>query len=438
METKTHHKMTLIEKILASKSGKKFVRPGDIIWANIDHLMTHDVCGPGTFALFKEKFGEKAKVFDRKKVVVIPDHYIFTQNKHAQRNLQILRDFSKEQNLPYFYDAHSENYKGVCHVALSEEGFCLPGTILLGTDSHTCTAGAYGSFATGVGNTDAAFVLGTGKLWFKVPETLKFVFQGQKPKHVMAKDLILQIIGDLGVDGGTYRSLEVGGPVIKALNMEERMSLCNMAIECGGKNAVIEADEVTLKDIEGKAKSSFQVFESDSDYKYTYKKEYIGEKLESLVARPHSPDNIIPAFKLGHQELTRAYIGSCTGGKLEDFKAAAKILKGQKVKIDTFVVPATTKVAADLEKETFDGRPLLQIFKEAGATIGKPSCAACLGGPEDTFGRANDAQKVISTTNRNFPGRMGSKLAEVFLASPYTVAASSLTGRVTDPREFVN
>ena len=254
----------------------------------------------------------------------------------------------------------------------------------------------------------------------------------------MAKDLILQIIGDLGVEGGTYRSLEVGGDVIKSLCMEERMSLCNMAIECGGKNAVIEADDITLNALEGKAKSAFKIFKSDEGYNYPFKKEYDGQKLESLVAKPHSPDNITPALKLGDQELTRAYIGSCTGGKLEDFKAAAEILKGQKVKIDTFVVPATTKVARDLETTTYNGQSLLSIFKEAGATIGKPSCAACLGGPEDTFGRANDAQKVISTTNRNFPGRMGSKLAEIFLASPYTVAASSLTGKVTDPREFLN
>ncbi|MEE2745056.1 MAG: aconitase/3-isopropylmalate dehydratase large subunit family protein [Bdellovibrionota bacterium] len=430
-------KMTITEKILAEKSGNPFVRPGDIIWSDIDFLLTHDVCGPGTFSIFKEKFGENASVFDPKKVVLIPDHYIFTENKHAQRNLQLIRDFANEQKLPYFYDAHSENYKGVCHVALAEEGFCMPGSTLLGTDSHTCTAGAFGMFATGVGNTDAAFVLGTGKLWLKVPETMKFVFKGKIPKHVMAKDLILKIIGDIGVDGGTYKNLEISGELISDLNMEERMSLCNMAIECGGKSAIIEADEKTREYLKGNEKGPFKIYRSDPDYPYNFKREYSGEDLKALVAKPHSPDNVSPAEELGHEVLTRAYIGSCTGGKLTDFLAAAKVLKGQKVVIDTFVVPATTQVDRELKTTYLGNKNLHDIFLESGAKMGKPSCAACLGGPEDTFGRANDAQRVISTTNRNFPGRMGSRQAEVFLASPYTVAASALTGKVTDPREFI-
>ncbi|MDC0255232.1 aconitase family protein, partial [Bacteriovoracales bacterium] len=304
--------------------------------------------------------------------------------------------------------------------------------------SHTCTAGAFGMFATGVGNTDAAFVLGTGKLWLKVPETLKFVFHGKIPKHVMAKDLILQIIGDIGVDGGTYKSLEISGELINDLNMEERMTLCNMAIECGGKSAIIEADDKTREYLKGNEKGPFELYQSHSGYAYSLKREYSGEKLKSLVAKPHSPDNVSPAEELGHEKLTRAYIGSCTGGKLTDFLAAAKILQGEKVAIDTFVVPATTQVDRELRTTFLGNKTLYEIFIESGAKIGRPSCAACLGGPDDTFGRANDAQRVISTTNRNFPGRMGSRQAEIFLASPYTVAASALTGKVTDPREFVN
>jgi len=234
--------MTMTEQILARHSGRKAVGPGDNIWVDVDVLMTHDVCGPGTIQIFKKQFGEQAKVWDREKVVVIPDHFIFTQDPHANRNVQILREFVREQQLPYFYDVGTEKYKGVCHIALPEEGHTRPGEVLFGTDSHTCTAGAFGEFATGIGNTDAALILGIGKLWVKVPPTLRFVFEGPLPPYLTAKDLILWVIGDIGVDGATYKAMEFSGDGVYSLSMEERMTLCNMVIEAGGKNGVIAPD----------------------------------------------------------------------------------------------------------------------------------------------------------------------------------------------------
>ncbi len=257
--------LTITEKILAAHAGKDKVTPGETIWVDVDVLMTHDVCGPGTISIFKEQFGENAKVFDREKVVIIPDHYIFTSDKHANRNIDILREFVSEQNLPYYYDVGTENYKGVCHLALAQEGHNRPGEVLFGTDSHTCTSGAFGMFSTGIGNTDAAFILGTGKLWVKVPESMQFEFTGKFPDYIMAKDVILQVIGDIGVDGATYRTMEWAGNAIMNFSMEERMTLCNMAIEGGGKNAVIEADEVTLKYVKERTNKPYNVYRSDHD-----------------------------------------------------------------------------------------------------------------------------------------------------------------------------
>jgi 3-isopropylmalate/(R)-2-methylmalate dehydratase large subunit len=430
--------MTVTEKILAAHAGKESVRPGDNIWVDVDVLMTHDVCGPGTIGIFKKQFGEDKKVWDREKVVIIPDHYIFTSDKHANRNIDILREFVKEQDLPYYYDVGTENYKGVCHIALAQEGHNRPGEILFGTDSHTCTSGAFGMFSTGIGNTDAAFILGTGKLWVKVPETMRFEFTGTFPPYIMAKDILLQVIGDIGVDGATYRTMEWAGDAVYKFSMEERMTLCNMAIEAGGKNAVIEADDVTLEYVKKRTDKPFKVYHSDADANYYFKKTYNASEMEPIVAKPHSPDNKALVSECTDVKLDRSYIGSCTGGKLTDFVAAAQLLKGKKVAIETFIVPATREVEQDLYKETLDGETLADIFKNAGANMGEPSCAACLGGPKDTFGRANAEEVVISTTNRNFPGRMGSKQSQVYLASPYTAAASALTGRITDPREFIN
>jgi 3-isopropylmalate/(R)-2-methylmalate dehydratase large subunit len=431
--------MTLTEKILARHAGRDHVEPGENIWADVDILMTHDVCGPGTIGVFRQHFGQDARVWDREKVVIVPDHYIFTADKMANRNVEVLRHFAADQQLPYYYDVGTDRYKGVCHIALPEEGHTRPGEVLLGTDSHTCTAGAFGEFATGIGNTDAGFVMGTGKLWLKVPPTMRFVFHGNLPPYLMAKDLILAVIGDIGCDGATYRAMEFDGDGVYALNVEERMTLCNMVIEAGGKNGVIAPDQVTADYVNARDKrhKPYTAVHPDAGARYVFEKVYDVAKIEPLVAKPHSPDNRARVREVHGEKLDRAYIGSCTGGKLTDFRAAAAILKGKVVKIDTFVVPATSEILTGLKQERLNGQTLEEVFLSAGAQIGEPSCAACLGGPSDTFGRLNTPLSCISTTNRNFPGRMGHKEAKVFLASPLTVAASAVTGVITDPREFL-
>jgi 3-isopropylmalate/(R)-2-methylmalate dehydratase large subunit len=429
--------MTLTEKILARHAGRDAVQPGDNVWIDVDVLMTHDVCGPGTIGIFKKHFGPNARVWDRDKVVIIPDHYIFTADKMANRNVEVLRQFVAEQGITHYYDVGTPKYKGVCHIALPEEGHTRPGEVLFGTDSHTCTAGAFGEFATGIGNTDAGFILGTGKLWVKVPETMRFIFHGKLPPYLMAKDLILAVIGDIGCDGATYQAMEFDGDGVYALNIEERMTLCNMVIEAGGKNGVIAPDATTLDYVRSRDRSRkpFTVVKSDPDARYVYEKVYDVTKLEPVVAQPHSPDNRAYVSQIKGTKLDRAYIGSCTGGKMTDFRAAAAILKDKTVRIDTFVVPATSEIREGLRREKVNGQTLEQVFESAGAKIGQPSCAACLGGPSDTFGRLNSPLSCISTTNRNFPGRMGHKEARVYLASPLTVAASAVTGVITDPRD---
>ncbi|MBI2300724.1 MAG: 3-isopropylmalate dehydratase large subunit [Armatimonadetes bacterium] len=433
---------TMTEQILARHAGRDSVRAGETIWIDVDILMTHDVCGPGTIGVFKEHFGDAARVWDRHKVVLIPDHYIFTADEHANRNVRTLREFAAEQDLPYFYDVGTERYKGVCHIALPEEGHTRPGEVLLGTDSHTCTAGAFGEFATGIGNTEAGFVMGTGKLWVKVPETMRFEFEGELPPYLMAKDLILAVIGDIGTEGATYRAMEFVGEGISGLTIEDRMTLCNMVIEAGGKNGVVQPDEVTFDYVRRRTaksgtKADFEPVYDTADGGYVHVSSYDMSRLEPMVARPHSPDNKSCVSEVAGTRLDRAYIGSCTGGKVSDFQAAARILAGREVRIDTFIVPATTEVAAALDTERLNGQTLREVFEGAGCRVGQASCAACLGGPIDTFGRLNEPLACISATNRNFPGRMGHKDAGVYLASPLTVAASALTGHITDPRDML-
>lgn len=430
--------MTLTEKILAKHAHRDSVAPGDNVWVDVDVLMTHDVCGPGTIEIFKREFGAGAKVWDREKVVIIPDHYIFTEDVYARRNIDILREFAIEQGIKNFYDVGSPNYKGVCHVALSEEGHTRPGEVLFGTDSHTCTAGAFGEFATGIGNTDAAFILGTGKLWVKVPPTMRFVFEGEIPPYLMAKDLILHIIGDIGVDGATYKAMEFAGEGISGLSVEERMTLCNMAIEAGGKNGIIAPDDKTIAFVKQRTKLPFQPLYGDANAVYESVKVYKMKDLEPVVAKPHSPDNKALVREVKGTKVDRCYIGSCTGGKLEDFMAAARIFQRNNAKVETYLVPSTTEVERRLKEEKIDGETLYSIFRRAGVKISdNASCAACLGGPTDTFGRLSGDEVCISTTNRNFPGRMGSKGSQVYLASPLTVAASAVRGVITDPREFL-
>ncbi|XP_057424007.1 3-isopropylmalate dehydratase large subunit, chloroplastic-like [Lotus japonicus] len=441
--------MTVTEKILAGASEKSEVKAGENAWVNVDVLMINDITCPGVSATFKKEFGNTAKVWDREKIVVIPDHYIFTNDERAHRNVDTARDFCTEQDIKYFYDIQDRtnfranpDYKGVCHIALAQEGHCRPGEVLLGTDSHTTSAGAFGQFATGVGNTDAAFILGTGKILLKVPPTLRFVLDGEMPNYLLAKDLILDIIGEISMSGATYKTMEFVGTTIESLSMEERMTLCNMVVEAGGKNGIVAADQKTYQYLEDKTSAPFEPVYSDEKARFLAQYRFDVSKMEPLVAKPHSPDNRALARECSNVKIDRVYIGSCTGGKTEDFMAAAKVFlaSGKTVKVPTFLVPATQKVWMDLytlEVPGSGGKTCSQIFEEAGCdTPASPSCAACMGGPKDTYGRLNEPKVCVSTTNRNFPGRMGHKEGQVYLASPYTAAASALTGFVTDPRKF--
>ncbi len=477
--------MTITEKIFASHAGKSEVTPGENVWVDVDVLMTHDVCGPGTIGIFKKEFGKSAKVWDTSRIPIIPDHYIFTADGKCHRNIQILRDFVAEQGIQYYYDPDfldtdeasgmpnpyrdptKTSYKGVCHKALPEEGHCRPGEILLGTDSHTCTAGAFGQFASGVGNTDAAFAMGTGKTWLKTPPTMKFTFHGQIPPYLTAKDLILAVIGEIGVAGATYKTMYFAGEGIASLTLEDRMTLTNMAIEAGGKNGVCDVDQKTLDYVNARSNrkpgshqngpgprhpdipyadsSGWEVYTDDPGARYVFEHEWDLALMEPMVAKPHSPDNKDTARNCSHVQLDQAYLGSCTGGKITDMIMAANILHGNTVKIKTFVVPGSTEVHQDMLTLGLDGEPVRDghpsvyaALENAGCIIGPSGCSACLGGPQDTFGRLNEPKACISSTNRNFPGRMGHKEAGVYLASPLTVAASALTGKVTDPREFVS
>lgn len=444
--------MTMTEAIIARRAGQPSVKPGDNVWVDVDKLMTHDVCGPGTFGVFEKEFGEDAQVWDREKIILMPDHYIFTDDPRANRNVDVLREYAEKYDIKYFYDIKDRSdfkanpdYRGVCHVALAEEGHNIPGEVMFGTDSHTCNAGAFGTFATGIGNTDAGFVLGTGKLLVKVPPTLLFRLEGEMPDYLQAKDLILHIIGEIGVAGAQYKAIEFAGSTLKNMSMEERMTLCNMAIEAGGKNGIIAPDDTTFDYIkERRPDYEYDPVYSSPDAMYEAEYTIDVANLTPVVAAPHSPDNRKTAAECSEVPIDRAYIGSCTGGKTTDFHAAAQLFykAGEKVQVPTFLVPATQQVWGDVYSKAVpgcDGKTAAEIFQEAGCvTPAPPSCAACLGGPIDTFARVNEPMTVVSTTNRNFPGRMGHKEAQVYLASPFTAAASALAGRVCDPRQYLS
>ena len=456
--------MTLTEKLLARASGKAKVQAGDNVWVNADVLMTHDVCGPGTIGVFKREFGKTAKVWNRERVVIIPDHYIFTSDSKSNRNVDILRTFSREQELPYFYDViddpdgewhfdaakgnlkrqYGSNYAGVCHTALPAKGHTRPGEVLFGTDSHTCMAGAFNQFATGIGNTDAGFVMGTGKLLLKVPETMHFRLEGKLQPGVMAKDIILHCIGEIGFDGATYRAMQFDGSGVASLSMDDRMTIANMAIEAGGKNAIFEFDSRTAEYVDARVKlngtkSSYTPVEADANQTFVYEYVLNLDELEPTVACHPDPGQRKKAKDMD-MKLDRAYVGSCTGGKTSDFVEFARILRGKKVAIDTFGVPATPDIVRELQSTRWGNKTIWQILEDAGVRMTENAgCAACLGGPVDTFGRINQAGlKCISATNRNFPGRMGDKESQVFLASPMTVAASALAGKIVDPREYLS
>ena len=356
---------------MARAAGKGEVTSGENVWVNVDTLMTHDVCGPGTIGVFKREFGEDAKVWDAK-IVIIPDHYIFTSDSLSNRNVDILRDFAREQELPYFYDViddedgkwqfdasqgllkrqYGSRYAGVCHAALPQKGHLRPGEILFGTDSHTCMAGAFNQFATGIGNTDAGFVMGTGKLLIKVPETMHFRLEGEMQPGVMAKDIILHVIGEIGFDGATYRAMQFDGPGATSLSMDDRMTVANMAIEAGGKNGIFEYDEKTKALVDERTqlngtKSDFEPVERDENETFIYDSTINLSALEPTVACHPDPGNRKLAREMTDMKLDRAYIGSCTGGKTSDFLAFAEVVRGQEVRIDTFGVPATPEIVND-------------------------------------------------------------------------------------------
>ena len=454
-------KMSLTQKLLARASGKDFVPAGETVLTDVDVLMTHDVCGPGTIGVFKREFGENAKVWDQEGVVIIPDHYIFTSDSRSNRNVDILREFVKAQGIKYFYDVVDEGewrfdaskglelaqygtqYAGVCHIAMPEKGHTRPGEILVGTDSHTCTAGAFNEFATGIGNTDAAFVMGTGKILLRVPETMRFILDGAMPPGVMAKDIILQIIGEIGFDGATYRAMEYGGDGISSLDIDDRMTIANMAIEAGGKNGVFEADDLTRAFVEsrGRAHGTLRPYETvapDDGAEYCFEMRLDLSRLEPVIAKHPDPGNRAAVRECSDIPLDRCYIGSCTGGKTSDFEAFARITHGREVRVETFGVPATPQIVRDLKQKQINGVSVWQSLQNSGVKLSENAgCAACLGGPVDTFARLNKRMNCLSTTNRNFPGRMGDKESKVFLASPYTVAAAAVAGKIVDPRDYL-
>ena len=416
--------MNITEKILAKASGKDVVHPGEIVDANVDMIMVHDLTGPLAVEAFK-KIGVQ-KVWDNQKAVVILDHQVPAESVKAAELHKTMRQFAKDQKLR-IYDV---GRGGICHQVMPEKGHVVPGTVIVGADSHTCTYGAFGAFATGIGSTEAAAVFATGKIWLKVPEAIKINVTGQFPKFVTPKDLILSIIGRMSVDGAIYESAEFTGPTIKAMSIAGRMTLCNMAVEMGAKNGIIEPDETTRKFLEGRVKTlpDFESLKSDKDAHYARTVEFDVSKMEPQVACPSSVDNVKPVSKVGNVPIEQAFIGSCTNGRIEDLRLAAQILKGKKVKdgVRALVIPASQEVYKQALNEG-----LIEIFTDAGAIVCGSACGPCLGGH---IGLLAAGETCVSTSNRNFIGRMGSTQASVYLASPATVAASAVTGKITDPR----
>lgn len=419
--------MNISEKILAKASGKNVVHVGEIAEAKVDMIMVHDLTGPLAVEAFK-RIGV-SHVWDNQKVVIVLDHQVPAESVKAAELHKMLRKFAKDQKIQ-IYDVGKG---GICHQVMPEKGHVLPGTVIVGADSHTCTYGAFGAFATGIGSTEAAAVFATGKIWLRVPQTIKINVEGSFQKYVTPKDLILSIIGKVGVDGATYKSVEFSGPVIAAMSMAGRMTLCNMTVEMGAKNGIVEPDGITLKFLEGrttKALVPFESLKSDTDASYEKVIDIDIADLASQVACPSSVDNVKSVCEIGNVQIEQAFIGSCTNGRIEDLRLAAKILNGKRVKdsVRALVIPASQEVYLQALTEG-----LIEIFTEAGALICSSTCGPCLGGH---MGLLASGETCVSTSNRNFIGRMGSTGAKVYLASPATVAASALTGRITDPREL--
>ena len=423
--------MNITEKILARASGKDKLEPGDVVFANVDKVMLHDVSGPGVIKTFEklEKDGviKVDKLFDPSMVWVAEDHFVPSADKISAENISKLSKFTSKFGIKKHFKYGLGQY-GICHTLSHEEGLVSPGELYIGGDSHTNTTGALGAFACGLGHTDVAYVLLNGNLWFKVPETLYFKISGKLPEHVMAKDLILKIIGDITTEGGAGYAMQFGGDGISDMSVESRLTLTNMTTEAGAKNGIIEPDQKVFDYLAERGVTEYDAVYDDEDAQYAKTYEYDVSELEPLVAKPFSPQNVSVVQETTGIEIDKSYIGSCTGAKYEDLVAVARILKGRKVKVRTEVVPAAISI---YKKASANG--LDKIFLDAGAVIGAPTCGACCGAHMGVL--AKD-EVCVSTTNRNFPGRMGHIDSKTYLTSPLVAAASAVTGKLTDPRDL--
>lgn len=417
--------MTIAEKILAEHAGKKEVVAGEIINAKVDIVLANDITAPIAIKEF-EKLGVK-DVFDREKIALVPDHFTPQKDIKAAEQCKMLKEFAQKYKIKHYFEI---GRAGIEHVLLPEEGIVLPGDLVIGADSHTCTYGALGAFATGVGSTDVAVAMATGECWFKVPETMKFIYYGSLQKWVGGKDLILYTIGDIGVDGASYKVMEFTGEIIEKMPMSGRFTMCNMAIEAGAKTGIIVPDRITEEYVKTRSKRQYKSYTSDKDAKYINIKEYDCSKIPPMVACPHLPSNIKPAEGLSHIKIDQVVIGSCTNGRLEDLREAAIVLKGRKVhpEVRMIIIPATQKVYMEALKEG-----LIEIFINAQAIVSPPTCGPCLGGH---MGILAKGERAIATTNRNFVGRMGHPESEVYLSNPAVAAASGILGRIGTPEEL--
>jgi 3-isopropylmalate/(R)-2-methylmalate dehydratase large subunit len=416
---------TITQKILAAHCGKDYVEPGELIMARVDIALGNDITAPLAVKDF-HKVGAK-KVFDRSRVVLVCDHFAPNKDIPSAIQCQQLRQFAREQDLTHFYDGGE---MGVEHALLPEQGIVGPGDVIIGADSHTCTYGALGAFATGVGSTDLAAVMVMGESWFKVPESIRLVYHGQLPRWVTGKDLILHTIGDIGVDGARGMAMEFTGEAIKWLPMADRFSMANMAVEAGAKNGIMAPDEITLDYVKGRTSRPYTLYESDPDAAYLFEKTYDVGSLEPQVACPPSPGNVVPVSRVGDVAIDQAVIGSCTNGRIDDLRLAAKVLKGRRAAkgVRLIVIPATPLVWRQAMDEG-----LTAIFLDAGAVISPPTCGPCLGGH---MGILAPGETAIATTNRNFVGRMGHTQSKVYLSSPAVAAASAVAGRIIGPKDL--
>ncbi|MBC8516057.1 MAG: 3-isopropylmalate dehydratase large subunit [Nitrosopumilus sp.] len=422
--------MNITEKILARGAGKSSVSPDDVVFANVDKVMMHDVSGPGVIKVFdklKKQGISVDKLWDPTKVWVAEDHFVPSAEKVSAENIVKLSKFTKQYGIEKHFKYGMGQY-GICHTISHEEAMVLPGEVYVGGDSHTNTTGALGAFACGLGHTDVAYVLLNGKIWFKVPETYYFKLNGKLPDHVMAKDLILKIIGQIGTDGGAYQTMQFGGSGVDEMSVESRLTLCNMTTEAGAKNGIVEPDQKVVDYLTQRGATNMNLIKGDDDAEYAKMFEFESSEMEPMVAKPFSPENTTVVREAPSVELDKSYIGSCTGAKYEDLVAAASVLKGRKVKIRTEILPAAISI---YRRAMEDG--LLKIFLDAGVTVGPPTCGACCGAHMGVL--AKD-EICISTTNRNFPGRMGHVESQTYLSSPLVAAASAVTGKITDPRDL--